>query len=79
MVDRAHMKSLVESKFTVEIHNELLKRWQYRGKFDTLDDAVAYARNQAGRSRQFAVFTVFTGTPKSPGKAVKGHEYRGKK
>ena len=38
-----------------------------------------YAKAQTRRSRKFVVFTVFTGDPKNPGKAVKGQVYRGKK
>ena len=78
---RDRLKVLAEKtgKFTTEIHNELLKKWQYRGFFDTVEEAAEYAKTQAGRSRKFVVFTVFTGDPKNPGKAVKGQVYRGKK
>lgn len=78
---RDRLKALAEKtgKFTVEIHNEVLKHWQYRGFFDTEQEAVDYAKAQTRRSRKFVVFTVFTGDPKNPGKAVKGQVYRGKK
>lgn len=77
-IDRLRALAETSGRFTVEIHNELAKHWQYRGHFGSEAEAVAYAKQEAGRSRKFAVFTVFTGTPKNPGKAVKGHVYRGK-
>ena len=79
MIDREKMQILAESKFTVEILNNMLKRRDYRGFFDSEAEAVGYAKKEAGRSRKFATFTVYTGTPKNPGKAVKGHEYKGTK
>ncbi len=59
---------LNENKFTVLVTNDALKTSRYVGEFDSSQDAEEYARREATRSRKFAEFEVWTGTPKKPGK-----------
>jgi hypothetical protein len=63
-------------KWTVLNRNEFLGTAHYSGTFSTEEEAVAYAEQQANRTRKFATFEVWKGTPKSPLEPTK-HMYRG--
>lgn len=62
--------------WTVEVVNEALKNGRWVGTFSSLEEATAYAEQEAKKSRKFATYQVCTGTPKKPGKPV-GEKYRG--
>lgn len=57
-------------KFTTLKRNEARNTSDYEGTFDDLISAQAYATTEAGRSRKFATWEIWTGTPQSPGKPV---------
>lgn len=63
--------------FTVLVKNSMLGSSKYVGTFENKEDAEEYANKEASRSRKFASFQVWTGTPKKPGKevgdAINGH------
>lgn len=63
--------------FTVYVRNSMLGSAKYVGTFDSKEEAEDYAKKEASRSRKFASFQVWTGTPKKPGKevddAIDGH------
>lgn len=63
--------------FTVMIANSMLNRTHYQGTFATLDEANAFAQQQAARSRTFCTFAVYKGTPRNPIVAVDGTEIKG--
>lgn len=52
--------------YTVEIRNAALGTSLFRGTFDDEVTATAYAEVEALRSRKFATYVVWTGTPKTP-------------
>jgi hypothetical protein len=58
------------SKFTVLVRNTMLGTSRYVGTFDDKVAAESYALEEAARSRKFASFEVWTGTPKQPGRAT---------
>ena len=51
--------------YTVLTINNALGTTHFCGKFDTIEEAADYARTQAERSRSFAEFVVYLGTPKN--------------
>ena len=61
------------SKYTVLVNNAMLGTSRYVGTFDDKIAAEAYALEEAARSRKFASFEVWTGTPKQPGRATDFH------
>lgn len=61
------------SKYTVLISNGMLGTSRYVGTFDDKIAAEAYALEEAARSRKFASFEVWTGTPTRPGRATNFH------
>ena len=65
------IRLLSESKFTVAVYNGALDRWHFEGHFDTEKEAQAHAKREASRSRKFATYTVYRGSPKNPGKETK--------
>ena len=67
------------AKFTVLKSNEMLGTSNFVGVFDDLVTAQAYINVEAERSRKFATWEAWTGTPKAPGKPVAGTLARGKK
>jgi hypothetical protein len=67
----------MSDKYTILIGNELLGSSRYRGTYDSYGEAEESAQREADRSRSFATFQIYKGTPKSPGKPV-GPEFRGK-
>jgi hypothetical protein len=58
------------SKYTVLVRNGALGTSNYVGTFDDKIAAEAYALEEAARSRKFASFEVWTGTPRQPGRAT---------
>ena len=58
------------SKYTVLVSNSMLGTSRYVGTFEDKIAAEAYALEEAARSRKFASFEVWTGTPKQPGRAT---------
>lgn len=63
--------------FTVYERNEMTGHANYVGTFASQADAQAYVDRQVARSRKFATFEVWTGTPKAPRKPVPGATARG--
>lgn len=63
--------------FTVYERNEMTGHANYVGTFASQADAQAYVDRQVARSRKFATFEVWTGTPKAPRKPVPGTTARG--
>jgi hypothetical protein len=63
--------------FTVYERNEMTGHANYVGTFASQADAQAYVDRQVARSRKFATFEVWTGTPKAPRKPVPGTMARG--
>lgn len=63
--------------YTVEVRNELLGKLHHQGTYDSYGEAEESARSQAERSRSFATYQVYRGTPRRPTKAV-GPLFRGK-
>lgn len=59
--------------YTVLVGNSVLGTSRYVGTFDDKIAAEAYALEEAARSRKFASFEVWTGTPKQPGRATDFH------
>ena len=64
--------------YTVLVNNEALGKSHFCGTFATLEEACQYAEAQANRSRSFAEFVVYLGTPKNWDKPT-GQQFRGKK
>lgn len=62
--------------YTVEYVNSALATGRWIGKFDTLEEATAYAKEQARKSRPFVSYRVCEGTAKNPGKPI-GEIYKG--
>jgi hypothetical protein len=58
------------TKYTVLVSNALLGSSRYVGTFDDRVAAETYAVSEAARSRKFAAFEVWTGTPRQPGRAT---------
>lgn len=58
------------SKYTVLVTNSMLGTSRYVGTFDDKIAAEVYAMEEAARSRKFASFEVWTGTPKQPSRAT---------
>ena len=56
--------------YTVLVTNSMLGTSRYVGTFDDKIAAEVYAMEEAARSRKFASFEVWTGTPNKPGKAT---------
>lgn len=56
-----------EPTWTVLTKNKMLGTSRYGGTFSSLEAAQQYASTQADRSRSFASFEVFTGSPSYPG------------
>lgn len=56
--------------FTVYKQNRMLGTAGYEGTFETQEEAQAHADLRAARSRKFASYQVWTGTPQKPGKPV---------
>lgn len=65
------------STFTVYERNEMTGHAKYVGTFASQADAQAYVDRQVTRSRKFATFEVWTGTPRAPRKPVPGTAARG--
>jgi hypothetical protein len=63
--------SSARNMYTVLNKNSLLGKSHFMGMFDSFDKAKAYAEIQAERSRQFASFEVWVGTPKNAIKPTK--------
>lgn len=63
--------------FTVYERNEMTGHANYVGTFASQADAQAYVDRQVARSRKFATFEVWTGTPRAPRKPVPGTTARG--
>jgi hypothetical protein len=64
--------------YTVCYRNDLARSGGYRGTFQTEGAALDYARKEAARSRSFASYEVWSGTPRQPIDPVKGLEvFRG--
>lgn len=57
--------------YTVLVGNEALGTSRYVGTFESEAEAQAYATREAGRSRRFATFEVWTGKPRAPGRPTK--------
>ncbi len=57
-------------RFTVLVGNELLGTQRYVGDFDTPGDAQDYAAREAGRTRRFVTYELWTGTARYPGSFV---------
>jgi len=55
-------------KYTVLVSNSMLGTSRYVGTFDDKIAAEAYALEEAARSRKFASFEVWSGTPRQPGR-----------
>jgi hypothetical protein len=74
-MDLAEMYALfgetAASSFTVLVKNAALGTSKYVGTFGTQEEAEGYATKEISRSRKFASFEVWTGTPKKPGRFVK--------
>lgn len=64
-------------KFTVWIANTVTGAARYCGVFGTEEEAVQYAMREAARSRKFAKFEVWRGTPRQPLAPVKGRVFEG--
>jgi len=60
----------VAAKYTVLVTNAALGTSRYVGTFDDKVAAETYAVAEAARSRAFASFEVWTGTPLQPGRAT---------
>lgn len=58
------------TKYTVLVRNSALGTSRFVGTFDDKIAAEAYAVEEAARSRKFASFEVWTGTPRQPGRAT---------
>jgi hypothetical protein len=56
--------------YTVLVRNSLLGTSRYVGTFADKIAAETYAVSEAARSRKFAAFEVWTGTPKQPIRAT---------
>ena len=65
-------------KYTTLVSNETLGTSRFVGTFEDQAAAQTYAEVEAARSRRFATWEVWTGTPRSPGKPV-GPLVRGEK
>ncbi len=65
-------------KFTTLQRNEALGSSRFVGAFDDRVTAQAYADAEASRSRKFATWEVWTGTPRAPGRPVLGTLVRGR-
>lgn len=63
-------------KWTVRCVNEGLGTSHFTGTFSTEEEAIAYAQQQANRSRKFATYEVWIGKPRNPIDPTK-HFYRG--
>jgi len=62
--------------FTVRVENMVLGSAKFEGTFETKEEAIESAKRKADRSRDFAVFVVYTGTPRNPGEPT-GDAWRG--
>lgn len=67
---RGGQKTAQPASYTVREVNEMLGQDNYVGTFQTEQEAREYAEQKAGRSRSFARFEVWTGTPRQPGQQV---------
>ena len=65
-------------KFTVLVENKMLGTSRYIGTFESEEAARTYRDEQAARSRSFASFEIWTGTPDRPGKPIEGSRVTGK-
>ncbi len=71
--------TMTAQKFTLLHRNAMLGTSRYIGTYVTQYDAEAYAKQEASRSRSFASWEVWTGTPDHPGKAIEGTLIKGDK
>jgi len=66
------------AKYTVHVANSMLGTSRFVGTFDDKIAAETYAVGEAARTRKFASYEVWTGTPRQPGRPT-GFVTRGTK
>lgn len=59
---------MTSGRYTVNVVNGMLGTARFVGTFDDKIAAETYALSEAARSRKFATYEVWTGTPSKPGR-----------